>query len=134
MRIIRDYRNNSVFEDYVINTFIDEMLSSIQEMPLNNFMLTGLVSYFLQRGVDDRPLKNIIFKTTDINIFNLLAIKINELNTFNLLKHSNRIIFEIEGGFQNAKIEVWFDPDSTESVNLNGINCEKYSRIKAELL
>lgn len=132
---MRVFRNNSAFQDYMINTTCDQIFGlAPKAVEQNKFMLTGLASYFLQRGDDGRPLQNIIFKTNDANTYNLIMSSINTLNLLNLVKYSNRILFEAEGQIQNAFIEIWLDTGGTKTVNLNGIICEEYNNIKKELL
>lgn len=132
---MRVFRNNIAFEDYLLNQLCDSIFEIANEgVAKKTFMLTGLAAYFLQQGTDNRPLKNIIFKTTDINIYNLVIYQVGRLNVLNMIKYSNRILFEFEGQFQRAFVEIWIDPDSTEVENLNGIICEKYNRIKPIML
>ncbi len=131
----RAFRNNSAFQDYSINTVCDQIFNLVPEAVFQKkFMLTGLAAYFLQRGEDNRPLQNIIFKTNDVNTYNVIMATINKLNLLNLIKYSNRIMFEAEGQLQNAYIEIWLDPGATKTVDLNSIICEEYQSIKPELL
>lgn len=131
---MRVFRNNFVFEDYLINTLADTIFAIAHEMPSQNIMLTGLASYFMQQGVDDRPLVNIVFKTQDINVYNLIAAKISDTNALNLQRYNNRLLFELEGSYQLTYVEIWLDPEPTQTVDVNGVICEKYDNINPILL
>lgn len=133
---MRGFRNNMVFEDHLVNTMCDNIISlALENSVLDTaVMFTGLASYFHQRGADARPLKNIIFKTTDVNVYNAFLMRVNELGVLNILKFNNRVLFEYQGSFQLALFEFWLDIDSTETVDLNGVICEKYDHIKEVLL
>lgn len=132
---MRAFRNNSAFQDYMINTICDQIFNLVPEaVTQRKFMLTGLASYFLQRGDDGRPLQNIVFKTTDTTVYNTIMTVINRLNLLNVVKYNSRILCEAEGQITNAYIEIWLDPGTTKVVDLNGLICEEYSSIKNELL
>jgi hypothetical protein len=132
---MRVFRNNTIFDDYLVSQICDEIFSLAPEAVENEtFMLTGLAAYFLQRGVDQRQIKNIVFKTTDINVYNLLVYEVGKLNVLNTLKYNNRIVFEYDGQYQRTFIEIWIDAEPTTAINFNGVICEEYSKIKEILL
>lgn len=131
---MRVFRNNSAFQDYMINTMCDQIFGLVPEaVTSRKFMLTGLAAYFLQQGDDGRPLQNIIFKTPDITTYNTIMVEINKLNLLNVVKYNNRILSEAEGQITNAYIEIWLDSGS-KTVDINGIICEEYNSIKQQLL
>ncbi|MDM1514626.1 hypothetical protein [Myroides odoratimimus] len=132
---MRAFRNNSAFQDYMINTICDQIFNLVPEaVTQRKFMLTGLAAYFFQRGDGGRPLQNIVFKTTDTTVYNTIMTAINRLNLLNVVKYNSRILCEAEGQITNAYIEIWLDPGTTKVVDLNGLICEEYSSIKNELL
>ncbi|MBW3519491.1 hypothetical protein [Flavobacterium sp. NKUCC04_CG] len=133
---MRAFRDNLVFSNYQVNSICDEIYNLVKgiEVPEPMLLLTGLAAYFLQRGTDHRPLNNVIFTTSNIDVYNELILNINQLGVLNILKYDNRILFEGKAQFQTVYFEIWLDPVATESVDINGVFCQRYNLIKTELL